>query len=53
MIKMLPPETKMYILVMYNKICTEGKIPNGQKSAIITPLLKEGEAQMIVEATNQ
>ena len=43
MVKMLPPETKRYILDLYNRIWMEGEIPNSWKSAIITPLLKEGK----------
>ena len=43
MIKKLPPETLKYLLDLYNKIWKEGIVPEGYKSAIITPLLKEGK----------
>ena len=43
MVKMLRPETKRYILDLYNRIWMEEEILNSWKSAIITPLLKEGK----------
>ena len=43
MIKILPPETLMHLLDIYNKIWEEGKIPKTWKHATIIPLLKEGK----------
>ena len=40
-IKKLPPQTLKYLLDLYNMIWEEAIVPEGWKSATITPLLKE------------
>ena len=43
MVKMVSTQTKRYMLDLYNRIWMKGEMPNSWKSAIVTPILKEGK----------